>query len=445
MRTSIATITALGLLGCAAAGTSAPASTLDRVKSLCRDYITGYLSPATGLAYGKRINGPTGISVLESPSEIAQRRVGGEPRPWGYGSGIEDLAYQNGMFLYALLDAEHTTRDSYLAQTAEQVFRGLQSMSRLSPVPGFVPRGPHPDGKSYYPDSSLDQHSLYMCALWRWYHSRFATAADKTWIRDMAAKVMRRLEKDGWSIQNEDSSKPSHAGGTMLNMDPVTSLLLLQMLAVTHDLTGDPHWKEAFDRFGLEDNGRRWKLLDRPVDPERAFRHTMFINQDMLRAETLRRIVREPERRAILLRRLDNFATDMIACNYFQAWRRVDWLGDEGWPDAKQPEVADRYLQPLGLNTGSRRTVLELVRMYDPARLSPPALHGRRNRYEPMLIATPAMVFQIALMSRNPEHVKTAAAGVHDMLTRTAFDRVDLGWAYNYTVLAALWSLAGLP
>jgi len=131
---------------------------LERTQALCRGYTEGFVSPATDLAYGKRLNGPRGIAVLEKPEEVAQGRVQGEHRPWGYGSGIEDPAYQTGMLLFALCDAEETTGDVYFAELARRVFRGLKRMSTISPVEGFVPRGPHPaDGKSYYRDSSLNR------------------------------------------------------------------------------------------------------------------------------------------------------------------------------------------------------------------------------------------------------------------------------------------------
>jgi hypothetical protein len=156
---------------------------LERTKSLCRGYTEGFVHPILELAYGKRLNGPRGIAVLESVEAVAQRTVHGELRPWGYGSGIEDLAYQNGMLIYALCDAEAATGEPLFAEMARRAFRGLKRMSTISPVSGFVPRGPHPaDGKTYYPDSSLDQHSLYVCGLWRYHDSRLATAEERQWI-----------------------------------------------------------------------------------------------------------------------------------------------------------------------------------------------------------------------------------------------------------------------
>lgn len=415
---------------------------LDRTQALCRGYSDGFISPATDLAYGKRLNGPRGIAVLEKPEGVAQGRVMGEHRPWGYGSGIEDPAYQTGMLLFALCDAEEATGEAFFAEMARRVFRGLQRMSAISPVEGFVPRGPHPaDGKSYYRDSSLDQHSLYVCGLWRYHRSRLASPAEKASIRDIVGRVLRRLEKAQWSIQVEDGSAVAHAGGSMLRWEPRTSALLLMMLAAAHDVTGDARWKDACDRFSGEENGRRWTLLSKDIERARECRYTMFMNQHVLRVETLRRIEPSAGRKALLRRHIEATADDMLSAPYFRAWRSLDWLGEESWPDAAKQEVANAYLAPLGVTMDSGVTVMDLWRKFDVDRLSPPALRGRRNRYEPLALATPAMVWQIALLSQNPELAARVRPAVGEMLERVDFSRIDLGWACNYAVLAALWNL----
>ena len=255
----------------------------------------------------------------------------GDHRPWGYGSGIEDLAYQNGMLLYAICDAEAATGEPLFAEMARRTFRGLKRMSAISPVSGFVPRGPHPaDGKTYYPDSSLDQHSLYVCGLWRFHNSRLASPDDKQWIAGMIVNVMRRFETNHWSFLVEDNSEPSHAGGDMLPMRPTQAALLLAMLAVTHQVTGDLHWLDLYQQFGNEEDGKRWKLLAEEDDPKRPPRYNNFTNQDMLRTETLRRIEPDPDRKAVLRRRIVRTAEGMLKSSYFKQWTRM-WLMSETW------------------------------------------------------------------------------------------------------------------
>ena len=122
-------------------------------------YKSAFGHPATGLMYHHRLDGPGGIAVLSSPEEIARGEVGGKPMPYGYGSGIQDIALENGQLLFALCEAHERTGDARFAARARDLFAAMRALARISPEPGFVPRGPHPDGKSYYPDSSRDQHA----------------------------------------------------------------------------------------------------------------------------------------------------------------------------------------------------------------------------------------------------------------------------------------------
>ena len=69
-------------------------------------------------------------------------------------------------------------------------------------------------------------------------------------------------------------------------------------------------------------------------------------------------------------------------------------------------------------------------------------LPGQRNRYEPITLAVPETVWQIALLSQDPPLIRQVRPAVEEMFQRVDFGRIDLGWAYNYAVLAALWNVA---
>ena len=394
---------------------------VERVESLVRGYVDGFVSPATDLAYGLRINGPRGIGVLESPAEIAAKRVRGEYRPWGYGAGIEDVAYQNGMLLFALCDAEEATGNVYFAQVARRIAGGLRRLSTLSPVPGFVPRGPHPDGKSYYPDSSRDQHSLYVCGLWRYYHSRLASAADKDWIRTVAGQIVRRLEKNGWSILAEDDSVEAHAGGSILPPTPMDAALLFVMLAAAHDLTGDAHWQEVSERFGREKDGMRWKLLDAEIDRTEKGRWDLFSNQDAFRTETLRRIETNADHKAILRRRLERMAGDMLESPYFVCFRRLSWT------TPVEDAEANQFLKPLGVTVDSKTTVMDLWRKHDPGVKSPKSSSREPRGYDFMTMTSPFLVWQVALLSQKPELVRPTQAAVCEMFEKVDFGKLNSG------------------
>lgn len=432
-------------VGCLGSALSVPAAdaSVEGVKEMCRAYESGFFSPATDLAYGHRINGPQGLGVLEPAAEVAARRVHGEPRPHGYGSGIEDLAYQNGMLLYALCDAEEATGAPEFGRLARRVFAGMRRMSAISSVAGFVPRGPHPaDGKSYYPDSSLDQHSLYVCGVWRYYRSRLSSAEDKAQIRSIIAAIVNRFEKNNWAFLVEDASRGSHAGGSMLPMRPTVAVLLLTMLAVAHDVTGDTHWRQCAERFGAENNGRRWELFANDDWRSPEIRFNNFINQDALRTETLRRLESNPVRREILRQRNVRIAEGMLSSSYFNQWKRT-WLMSEPWYP-EDATILNGYLQPIGLTVASEIRPLELWHRFDLSKQSPPMAYGIRNHYEPITLAVPAMIAQIALLSREPTLDKHVRPFVEEIISRVEYTRLDPGWPMNYATVVALWSL-GLP
>jgi hypothetical protein len=415
---------------------------LEQTKALCREYTAGFVHPATDLAYGKRINGRKGIEALEKPAEIAAGRVHGVEKPMGYGSGIEDLAYHNALLLYALCDAEEQTGEPLFAGMAHRAFRGLSRMMDITPHRGFVPRGPHPDGKSYYKDSSLDQHTLYLCGLWRFYRSRLSTAEEKAAMREIVRAVILRLKNAGWAIQVEDGSAKSWEGGSLTVHDGKMPLVLLCMTAIAADVTGDAELKADYQRFAAEDNARRYASLAKPIATAQPRRYTMFQNQHIVRAETLRRIETDDGRRDILRRRTVETAEDMLKAAYFQAFRALEWLGDEPTKDASFLPAANRYLAPLGLTFDSPITSLEMLRKFDPDRPHPatPGNHG--ERYEGVALANPAMVCQIALLSEKPEFVAAIQPSIDYLLTQVNWKKVNMGWAINYGVLAALWSLS---
>ncbi len=414
---------------------------LEQVKALCRFYEKAYVSDVTKLAYGRRLDGPKGAAALESLESVKQGMVGGKVNPMGYGSGIEDTAYHNGLLLYALCDAEEATGDPLFAEIARRAFQGLQRIGSTSPNAGFVVRGPHPlDNQSYYADSSLDQHSLFVCGLWRYQRSRIASPEEKVAARKMIDQVLRRLEKNNWSILRDDNVTPAWEGGSLRTMNSKFSLLLLVLVGAAKDVTGDAHWGEVYDKFSAENEGARWAALARPEAFEPG-RYTMFMNQHIVRGETLRHIEKDEGRRAVLRARTTRMAEDMLTQPYFVAWRPLEWLGVWTLEEDENRTLAGRYLAPLDLKLDSPLTSLQLFKRYSPT-LHPPKGIGRSAGYGAITLTTPAMVCQIALLSEKQELIEQVQPAVGDLYTKVDFENLNSGWSTNYALLAGLWSLA---
>ena len=433
---AVAAILAGWLLPCAAAAAGKGETMTATMKRVCERYVEGFLHPATDLVYGKRLNGPRGIAVLEPPEEIARERYQGEVKPYGYGAGIEDVAYQNGILLFALCEALEATQEPYFASLARRLFRGMRRIGTVSPVPGFVARGPHPDGKSYYRDSSVDQHSLYVCGLWRYGRSPIPSESDRAFIRDSLDNVAKRMERNRWVLRVEDGSRPAHAGGgSWLGRGPSQCVILLSVLGAVADATGSDHWRQEYRRLSGEDGGVRWRRMAQPET--RLPRYTLFSNQSAFRMAVLARLEGDAARRAAVQGRLARMARDMLSCNVFTHWRRLDWIGER--PEAE----VNAYLRPLGYAVDSEATVLDLWRKYDPKlRSSALPSDGERRSYEALCVRAPLVAWQTALLAGEPALAAQVAPRVREVLERVDFDRVHSGWTYNYAVVLGLLGLA---
>lgn len=417
-------------------------STLGQVEQFCRYYESTYFSSKTNLAYARRINGPQGASVLEKIEEIKAGRVAGQDRPWGYGAGLEDVAYKNGILLFALCDAYEATGHEYFAHLARRTLKGLLFMSTVSPTPGFVPRGPHPnDYQAYYKDSSIDQHTLYLVGLWRYHRSSLATAEDRKSIAKVVHDVVARMEANQWVIKAEDNTTDAHAGGNLLKLDQPTLVVgLFLMLTVAHDVTGDAHWKEIYEKFGTEADGRRWLSLTQDPNQKWVPRYNIFNNQDMFRTEVIRRIETDPQRKDILQQRIGRWASDMITGPSLRLWRSSFSSDKKASADEVQQSNL-RYLEQFGVTVRPEANVNEVFEQFSFERITKD-LSKQSHRYVEMGLTVPTMVWHIAFLSQQPDSMQPAIKGVDELVTRIKPDQIGSSWTINYSVVAGLLRVA---
>ena len=403
------------VLALAAGGEDAMAADDDRlasrVKGLCRKYIEGFGSKNTNLVYHRRLNGARGVRVLSSPQEIAKGTVRGKPMPYGYGSGIQDVPLENGQFLFALCDAHEATADRYLAETAKHIFQGMQLVATVSPEPGFVPRGPHPDRKSYYRNSSRDQHAAFVEGMWRFSRSPLATAEDKAFIAKALDRTARRMERNAWKIMVEDGSEMAHVGWGWRQHTSIGAITLLSFLAQVRDATGDDHWARLYEQFSREKDSLRWRKLLHPDAVGQWRPLTLYSNQFDQALAALERTENDVERRRQLRAFSRRIALRTLESNVFNTahWRRLDWAG--GLSDAE----TEKRLQPFGLSLKRKATVFDLYRAFDPKqwqdrRRTIRAVSGK------LCFGIPTVAFHAAIFSQDPELIRRVAPGVRDMV-----------------------------
>ncbi len=437
MTTTIATC--FWLTGFLAIAADAPAvdpmltsQRITAARDLCRRYMESYGSPATDLVYCSRLETSKGQVSFESAEAVAREYVRGVHKPWGYGAGFEDVAFHNGTLLFALCEAYDATEEPYFAELARRIFAGMKRIGTLSPVAGFVPRGPHPNGKSYYRDSSLDQHTMYVCGLWRYYHSHIANADEKTFIRGSLDAIADRMQRNKWIVLVEDNSREAHAGGGDWRR---SDHLLLFLLAAVKDVGAGDRWQAEYDKYSNENGGWRWQQIARPL-PEQLPRYTFFKHQEAFRLTVLARVEKDPRRRQIVVDRLRRTARDMLQANFFTHWRRPTWIGDNA------SDEYDKYLEPLGFTTASTASVFDLWAKYDASR------HGIRlsdnvdRSYLGPTITVPLMSWQTAMLSGEVELCRRVSARIPELHERMDPDRLSSGWSWNYATVLALLDLA---
>lgn len=161
------------------------------------------------------------------------------PNGPGYSTGIEDGTLRGSSLLAVLCDEYDLTRDPEVREQAHRLFDGLRRAQDAADPAGFVPRWVLPDGRSCYPNSSGDQHTILFLGLWRYSRSPMATEEQRTAAAAIAQRVMIRLRDAEWRITTRTGTN-AHAGGRLLRPR------LLALLLAAHRLTGDGQWLEFF-------------------------------------------------------------------------------------------------------------------------------------------------------------------------------------------------------
>ena len=433
----------VALLGRSASGVETAsgddASFADGVKVLCRRYVAGFGSEQTQLTYHHRLDGPRGVNALASPVEIGAGTVNGRLVPYGYGSGIQDVALESGQLLFALCEAFEASEDLELGDLARWVFRGLCRVATVSAEPGFVPRGPHPDGASYYTDSSRDQHAALAEALWRYGRSPLATEEDRRFIARELDEMARRLEAHDWKIMVEDRSRVAHVGFSWKQATSTGAASLLSCLAMVADATGDPYWQGVYRRFSAEKDSFRWKELLDPGAADRWKPFTLYSNQFSQALLALKRSEPDPQRRQQIGQLLRRLARRALHSDVFDSayWRRLDWAGDA------EEEVTRRRLIALGISSAERCTVLDLWDSFDASWWQ---ADDRAIRFtgSKLCFGIPTAAFHKALLSEDPELVAEVAPHVRRMV-RIMLEHghdYERGENYNRTVVLGLLLLA---
>jgi len=180
---------------------------------------------------------------LPSPADIAARR----PNISGWGTAIENCALDGGAYLAALVDRHAVSGSREHAAEARRIYQGLRLIAAAARRRGFIPRGVLPEGKTHYPESSVDQYTKYVHGLWRYYRSPIPTDSEKAEIRGIVAAMLARLEADRFAILSDTGERMTF--GALDALRPSRAERLLAIVLAGADVTGDPHWRAVYERL----------------------------------------------------------------------------------------------------------------------------------------------------------------------------------------------------
>ncbi len=401
-----------------------------RTIAISRAYFRDFRHPQTHVLYGARLKTK---DHWTTPDDVKS----GKPHPWGYGSRIADTALHCGHMLVALLDAYQSHPDPFLEDNIRKTFSALRFIGSLPeryPKPGLpdlvglVPRGPHPDDPTaYYDDSSMDQHTTYIIALALYAHSTLATKEEQAWIRESLQRVGQRLERHGWSIKRGDGVTEAHVGfaWTGFNADHA-SILLPAVLALYHG-TGDPHWKQTYEKFLAERDGLRWKKLH-PGPHVRINAHPIYANQSAFRIRALYQMEENRSRSKVLKALLKQMATMQCQRDFPGSFYRR-FHSDSQWRELRQ-----RWDWPDDDLHGAHQA----WKLFRPEMLE--------NGSLPILahVRFPLGAMHMVLLTEDAAMIREHLPQVWEMLTRVDLSKVSAGETQYLMTVVALHTYAFL-
>lgn len=190
-----------------------------------------FIDPETYMLYDHKDPGQKNLPTRE---EIKANI----PNTTGWTTGMEDCALNGSMYLCGLLEGYHQTKEIESKGLAKKIYSGLELLGSVSPTPGFLARGVLPDAKTHYINSSVDQYTMWVYAMWRYYHSEISSEEERKKIIRMVEEVCQFIESSNFNILTEEK-KPSIVGSCR-------NLRGLEFFLIAYNLTGNRHWYDIY-------------------------------------------------------------------------------------------------------------------------------------------------------------------------------------------------------
>jgi len=285
------------------------------------------------------------------------------PNPCGYAVGMEDGMINGGTMVDACLFRYEKTADDGAVDFARLLVSGMLDCVACAKSEGFVPRGVTPtDGKSYYPDSSIDQYTMFVFGMVRFFESGFATDQEKERIKNTLVSVARRAEKNplkenDYDLLRDDGGKSivSRIWGEKRGNHEM--LRLPMIFAAAYGVSADIRWLSKYE--AIIDEG-----IERSL-PMTEYFH-LYALQQMQASIYVCKKYDPDEKRCKKLGDIANAVADYAESNvpavFYQLRAHINYnapykpfrecgkdisgagrFADVGFPDAFKPERGDEH------------------------------------------------------------------------------------------------------
>ncbi len=226
-------------------------NTLNKQVQAAWDHVFNHMyHEETGIVFDYRTStAPDGaFAHLPTPKEV-QAQV---PNPCGWDTGMENGAIFVGLLLDAIANRYKVTKDESLHVYAEKILKGLRLLTSVSGVRGFLARDVHPDGKSFYFESSRDQYTFAVYGMWSYLKCPLCTDEERTFLTDTLVAFAEYAEKCV-TPENDYHLLRADGGRTMvckmLYSAPHEWTRLPMIYLVAYKVSGNTHWLEKYEEI----------------------------------------------------------------------------------------------------------------------------------------------------------------------------------------------------
>lgn len=204
---------------------------------------TRFYSPETRLFYDYITSYEKGKELAHLPrTDEVERQF---PNPCGYGTGMEDCMISAGVMMTAVLNRYKCDKYKEGPRRAKSIFLGIERSVQSLPGEGFVARGYSPFApKLFYFNSSRDQVTHAVMAMWEYYRSglpdKRIKARIRRSIRDVADRMRRNVTPENdFDFLQADGSPCTYKICKMEQVQPHEAARLAMIYAAAWDVTGD--------------------------------------------------------------------------------------------------------------------------------------------------------------------------------------------------------------